>query len=407
MRWKGCRVLAYLDDLPFAQTSAEAALRQAQRMFRILHKFGWLVHPTKCIGLHVPVSIFVALETLIDLETQTYRVTEDTIAHIAAEALSLLQGSSSITARMLASFKGLVGSTWVATGTPTRIRTRAMDAVVGKYMVPCGSARDKRRAYDTIVELSAEARKEVAWWATNIRRISGQPILPRPLDEAMDSVIRSDASDTGYGACIAVEGPLNSPSKLCDALMARAPTGTSVSAVRRHARQGIEFMGKLPPSLLEASSTLRELFGLGSFILEVAPLLRGGRHLVVLDNMGCVFILGGIVPSANVGNKQWGEWVSGGSPNPDLQQWALAICDAEIQYDFKLVPVWRPREENVQADWLSHTSEMRLHDYTVRDSVFQMLDYLWGPHSIDRFASRDNCQRLATPYAYRYCSQCF
>jgi hypothetical protein len=80
-------------------------------MFRILRKFGWLVHPTKCVGLHVPVSIFVALGTLIDLETQRYRVTEDTIARIAAKALSLLQGSSSITARMLASFKGLVGST--------------------------------------------------------------------------------------------------------------------------------------------------------------------------------------------------------------------------------------------------------------------------------------------------------
>ena len=39
------------------------------------------------------------------------------------------------------------------------------------------------------------------------------------------------------------------------------------------------------------------------------------RHKVVMDNLGCVFIMGGVVPSFATGGREWGEFVSGGSPN--------------------------------------------------------------------------------------------
>ena len=406
LRWKGCKLLAYLDDLPFAQNTAEASLRQARLMLRVLRKFGWLVHPTKCVGLSEAAQIFAALGTLIDLVSQTYKVTEGTICRIVSKARALMCGPRSVPARTLASFKGLVSSTWVATGSPTLIRTRAMDAVVGTRPVGA-SRRELRRSYDAAVTLTPAALDEIRWWATNIGRVSGQPIQPRPLQGPLDSTIYSDASDTGYGAVIVVEGHPDAPSSFCDALVARAPPGTTAAAVRRYARRGVEVMGALPPHLLSASSTLREMHGLGTVIMSVGHLLTGGRHLTVLDNLGCVFILGGVVPPAAVGNKQWGEWVSGGSPNPDLQRWALQICDAEVRHGFKLVVTWRPRAENVRADWLSHTSEMCHHDYSVKASAFLHIDQRWGPHSIDRFATLDNVQPLAPPNSGRYCSQFF
>jgi hypothetical protein len=39
------------------------------------------------------------------------------------------------------------------------------------------------------------------------------------------------------------------------------------------------------------------------FISAVAPLLRGGRFRLFLDNLGCVFIMGGVVPEFAVGGK--------------------------------------------------------------------------------------------------------
>ena len=167
---------------------------------------------------------------LVDLATQTYRVTESTIQRIVTKAEALMRGPRSVPARQLASFKGLVASTWVATGSPTRIRTRAMDTAIGTR--PSGSSRaELRRSFAAAVILTTAALDEITWWMANIRRISGQPIQPRPLQGPLDSTIYSDASDTGFGAVVVVEGPPDAQSSLCDRLVAGAPAGTYASAV--------------------------------------------------------------------------------------------------------------------------------------------------------------------------------
>ncbi len=40
----------------------------------------------------------------------------------------------------------------------------------------------------------------------------------------------------------------------------------------------------------------------------------------------------------------------------------IAIADMQEQGGFSLIPVWRPREENVRADFLSRVSQLQLHD---------------------------------------------
>ncbi len=75
-----------------------------------------------------------------------------------------------------------------------------------------------------------------------------------------------------------------------------APAGLPWRTVICSARRSIEFMAALPQHLLEASSTLRELYGVDLAISTMAHLLLGGRHKVVMDNLGCVFIMGGVVP---------------------------------------------------------------------------------------------------------------
>lgn len=79
---------------------------------------------------------------------------------------------------------------------------------------------------------------------------------------------------------------------------------------------------------------------------------------MVLDNLGCVHILGGVVPAFARGGRPWGEFVSGGAPKPALQRLALSLHDMQEQGDFSLIPVWRPRDENVRADFLSRVSTL-------------------------------------------------
>jgi hypothetical protein len=152
---------------------------------------------------------------------------------------------------------------------------------------------------------------------------------------------------------------------------------------------------------------LRELYGIWLFISAVARLLAGGRHLVVMDNLGCIFILGGVLPAFALGGRQWGEFVSGGSPDPELQAYAIALHDLQLEHGFTLVPVWRPRAENVRADFLSRVSLLQLHDYQLRPDLFRALDEAWGPHTVDRFSTFESCQPLRPPHGRRFCSLFF
>ena len=77
-------------------------------------------------------------------------------------------------------------------------------------------------------------------------------------------------------------------------------------------------MTSFPALVRDDSSTLRELWGVLAFVMAASSLLVGGHHRVVMDNLGCVFITGGLVPPFAVGGKRFGEFVSGGSPNPSL-----------------------------------------------------------------------------------------
>jgi hypothetical protein len=394
-------ILGYLDDVVFAAKTARESLGTAQTLIHVLRRFGWLVHPTKCVGTTTALQSFQALGTLVNLVTQTYSVPASTEQRILCAARALAEGPQDVPVRAVARFKGLLSATWVATGLATRIRTRALDAVIdSRPHVRSASRRDARRSWAAMVPFTQAAREEARWWIQWLPRVNGQPIRPRPFAEASDGDIYSDASETGSGAYIRTVPASLDRSCLVQALLARVP-GTSPDTVRSYAERGIEFMAALPAEVVGASSTLRELFSITRFIGAIHHLLRGGRFRVFLDNLGCVFILGGVVPSFAVGNRQWGEFVTGGSPNQALQALACELFQLQLDGGFELQAVWLPREQNLRADYLSRVSEMRHHDYRIRTAVFHELNGLWGPFSIDRFASVENRQTA------RFCSHYF
>ena len=49
---------------------------------------------------------------------------------------------------------------------------------------------------------------------------------------------------------------------------------------------------------------------------------------------------------------------------------------------------WIPRSRNEQADFLSHIYDSD--DWGLSQHIFTIIDQIWGPHSIDRFANHLN-----------------
>ena len=77
-----------------------------------------------------------------------------------------------------------------------------------------------------------------------------------------------------------------------------------------------------------------------------------------------------------------------GSRKPDLQSEALAIFSIGVKHHIKIEPEWIPRELNVLADYYSRIQDYD--DWMLNPTVFGMVDAMWGPHTIDRFADMHN-----------------
>jgi hypothetical protein len=176
----------------------------------------------------------------------------------------------------VALLKGLVASTWLATGPATRVRTRAMDGVIASRAGAL-SRQERLASWNAQVTLSAECVTELQWWADNLPHIGSCPIGDVPLGHPFGSTVKSDAGDAGVGAVTCTDGTGTASSTLVAARLALAPAAVaSRRMVVRHARLGIEFMAALPQQLLSGRSTLRELYGIATAIAPLAHLLLGG-----------------------------------------------------------------------------------------------------------------------------------
>ena len=90
----------------------------------------------------------------------------------------------------------------------------------------------------------------------------------------------------------------------------------------------------------------RELYGVWIYFLFFATLMRVSHFLFGLDNVCCVFILGGVVPPSATGGKGQ-KSPSGGSQKPELLALAVQILDLCLPKDVTFVVYWRmPRAHN-------------------------------------------------------------
>ena len=114
------------------------------------------------------------------------------------------------------------------------------------------------------------------------------------------------------------------------------------------------------------SSTFRELLAVKYTVSSLSTMLKGQSVLVNVDNFSASRIL--LI----------------GSAKSHLQELALSIFKFCLAYDIRLVPKWVPREKNTVADAISKSSDTD--DWSIDNATFAMLNRLYGPFTVDRFA---------------------
>jgi len=213
------------------------------------------------------------------------------------------------------------------------------------------------------------------------------------VDGSFDGTIATDASDTGFGGWVSLEGQTRETnlSVLAENIRKQAGLGFSAAAAQRLATTELEVLGPLPSYLQgdRASSTLREIFGAFELISLLSNVLSGGRFRMHFDNMSCVMGLGGRVPPSATGGKE-PKSVLGGSRVDDIQTYIIKILDLALERNIELVAIWVPRAENERSDLLSRTSELARAEYWMSDAAFARIDDRWGRHSLDAFSMPEN-----------------
>ena len=127
--------------------------------------------------------------------------------------------------------------------------------------------------------------------------------------------------------------------------------------------------GQWSPVEAHQSSTWGELRAVSLVLEEFGPKLKNCRVCLFTDNQNVVRIV-------LYGSKK--------------QEETLAIFAIDVNNQIRLEPEWIPREENEFTDYLSRIADYD--DWMLNPAVFQELDALWGPHTIDRFVEVHNRQ---------------
>ena len=197
---------------------------------------------------------------------------------------------------------------------------------------------ESRLSWWDSLSMSEAAHQELEFWNACLTDYNCQPIWHSP---SAIRVVYSDASDTGYGGYVVEHGPCVT-------------------------------YGQWEEHEACQSSTWRELAAVLRVLTAVADKLVNFRVRWFTDNQNVSRIL-------QIGSKK-----------PSLHSLALKVFSLVVQHQIRLEPEWIPRDLNERADYLSRIIDYD--DWQINPLIFAELDNTWGPHSVDRFASFQNCQ---------------
>ena len=275
----------------------------------------------------------------IELNTfeNTYRVTDERISSLLSSIDKLLK-SPFTTARILSRIAGKVVSMKFVLSNLIRLRTR--------NLYKCIELQPTWDCKLNMLEFP-EAHKEILFWRDNISVLNKRSSINILQNK---TVIKSDASDHGIGAILFESSGRKECFRMFD-------EGEATK-----------------------NSTWRELEAIRFSLQSFAPRITGKSISWQTDNMAAKYIC------------------SSGSNKSDLQSLAININNLSRLFDIDLEVSWISRRFNASADYISKLVDTD--DWELTDGFFRLIDGLWGPFTIDRFASYDNtkCERFNSKF---------
>lgn len=334
-RSRGHRVVMFLDDGIGGDRSLEKARKVSIFLKESLLSFGFLIAEDKCCWEPAQVSIWLGY--LWNFVTGMLYVTEERIARLEMALDSLMfqlnkDNVHLVPVRFLASVVGQIISLQNSVGKQVRLKTRSL--------YQCILAR---ASWNALVHVDAEAVSEIRFWRKNVRPLNDKGMSFIPNNECEIDAF-SDASADGYGGYVS----------LCAGTLS----------------EGTEVLGAWDPSERLTSSTYRETEAVRRVLNSNIDVLQGKKVKWFSDNKNVKSVL------------------KSGSRKSDLQEIAVSVHQTCEERDITLIPEWIPRSQNQVADSLSRGLDSD--DWQIQTWVFISLDKVWGPHTIDRFASHMN-----------------
>eukprot|EP00873_Tetraselmis_striata_P038228 jgi/Tetstr1/458492/TSEL_044898.t1 len=185
-RWRGARILPYVDDFLLFASSEPEALELRQRVADLLDSRGLLRNPAK--GLWEPVQYGQHLGVDIDTATGYFYAPVDKLQRLARQAKQLLQRAARdarwLPVRELQSLAGRAQYLFLAIPA-ARFYLRELHDVVGSK-------------WGGRVRMTHQPRRDLQWWTAVPTQANGRPIH-RPVETAY---MHCDSSGYGWGAVL-------------------------------------------------------------------------------------------------------------------------------------------------------------------------------------------------------------
>lgn len=328
----GLRVLPYMDDFLVLCETEQAALEAREYVDAVLGVLGLRRNASK--GVWQPAQVVKHLGLGVDTKRGIFFVTPERLEKLRSAGRRLLcraascQGRGLVPVRQLAAFTGLAQSLYLALPAARLFLRRLHEAVAA------GAAR--RGGWGSATRLCSAAKADLQWFVDLRDQHNGRPIWRSP----QTALLHCDASELAWGAVLNMRLPAR-------------------GFWRAHQRR--------------EHITLLELRAVHYAVEAFIKQLRGRHVLLREDNQAVVAMLKSFT-----------------SRSPAIMRELRRLWWLLDVNDITLLPRYIRSEANWFADGLSRAEERG--DYRLNPRVFAHLQRLWGPCTIDRFASANNTQ---------------
>jgi hypothetical protein len=187
-----------------------------------------------------------------------------------------------------------------------------------------------KQSWSDILALTKEATEQLQWWLDSLNNWNGSPLTSDPVTYQL----WTDSSGYGWGAVL----------------------------------DGEEASGVWPSDIAKEHINFKELLTILYALLCFRDKIRNTRVRILCDSITAISYVRDM-----------------GGPIIKLSELAESVWDCALRLNVQIDIHHIGGHLNSQADYLSRLDPK--HEWQLNPGVFRQIDNMWGPHTIDRFAS--------------------